>query len=100
MRARGLLSGVVVAASVLCILLVAPRAAWSCDLCAIYTGSLLQESKTGPQLGIAEQITDFGSIREDGHSVANSENAWLKSSITQIVVGYAITPRIAVQANI
>jgi hypothetical protein len=80
--------------------LVAPPHAAACDLCAIYTGSLMQQEKTGLQLGVAEQYTDFGSVREDGHAAKNPDDEWLQSSITQIVVGYAITPKIAVQANI
>jgi hypothetical protein len=80
--------------------LFAPIGAEACDLCAIYTGSLMQQEKTGPQLGIAEQYTDFGSVREDGHSAPNPDDEWMKSSITQLVVGYAITSKVAVQANI
>src|SRR4051794_17704896 len=51
--------------------LIASPPARACDLCAIYTGSLMQQDKTGVMLGVAEQYTDFASIREDNQSVPN-----------------------------
>jgi len=72
----------------------------ACDLCAIYTGSLMRQDKTGLMLGASEQFTYFDDIRQDDHSVPNPDNEWMSSSITQLVVGYQITPRLGVQANV
>ncbi|MFN2426302.1 MAG: hypothetical protein ABR587_07630 [Candidatus Binatia bacterium] len=74
--------------------------AQACDICAIYTGSLMREDKTGFILGASEQFTDYGSIREDDKSVPNPDNEWMTSSITQLVVGYQLTRNFGVQANV
>lgn len=75
-------------------------ASGACDICAIYTGTLMQQEKTGFFTGIAEQYTDFGTIRTDGVSVPNSHHEYIHSSITQLVVGYAPTSWLGVQANV
>ena len=72
----------------------------ACDLCAIYTGSLMQQDKTGLWLAIGEQYTNFNTIRVDGDKVANPDNEWIHSSITQLLVGHTITRRFGVQMNI
>lgn len=81
-------------------LAIAVAPARACDICAIYTGSLMRQDKTGVFLGVSEQFTYFGGIREDDRSVPNPDNEWMSSSITQLVVGYQVTPKIGVQANV
>ncbi|HXC52722.1 MAG TPA: hypothetical protein VN634_17695 [Candidatus Limnocylindrales bacterium] len=81
-------------------ILASPLPARACDLCSIYTGSLLQQHKTGLLLGVAEQYTLFGTVRVDGKKVPNEANEWVHSSITQLLVGYTFTPRIGVQMNV
>jgi len=81
-------------------LVIAVAPTHACDICAIYTGSLMRQDKTGVVLGVSEQFTYFGGIREDDRSVPNPDNEWMSSSITQLVVGYQLTPRIGVQANV
>jgi hypothetical protein len=74
--------------------------AQACDLCAIYTGSLMRQDKTGFFIGASEQFSYFGGIREDDHSVPNPQNEWMSSSITQLVAGSQATPQLGVQANV
>jgi hypothetical protein len=81
--------------------LAAPPRAGACDLCAIYTGSLLQQEKTGLFLGIAEQYSDFDNVHEDGsHEVPNTNHEWIHSSITQLVGGWSFRPWIGAQVNV
>jgi hypothetical protein len=70
----------------------------SCDLCAIYTGTLMQQRKVGPWLGVFEQYSNFGTIKMGRDNVANSHDEWVRSSVTQLAVGYAFTPWLGVQA--
>ena len=77
----------------------APQAA-ACDICAIYTGSLMQQDKTGFWLGLGQQYSDFGSVRTDDRSVPNSHDEWLRSSITQVVAGWSFTPKLGLQVNV
>jgi hypothetical protein len=72
----------------------------ACDLCAIYTGSLMRQEKTGLYVAASEQFTSFGTIREDRRSVPNPGNEWVRSSITQLAVGWQALPWLGVQANL
>jgi len=89
-----------VLASLTLALATAATPAHSCDICAIYTGSLMQQGKTGLILGASEQFTNFDSIRVDDHNAPNPGNEWMRSSITQLVVGYQATPNFGMQANL
>lgn len=77
-----------------------PSSSTACDICAIYTGTMMQEEKTGPWLSVAEQYSDFGSILTDGQDTPNPDNEWLHSSVTQLVAGYAFRPWLGAQANV
>jgi hypothetical protein len=77
----------------------APPAA-ACDLCAIYTGSLMRQEKTGFYIAVSEQFTSFGTIRQDRRSVPNPDNEWVRSSITQVAAGWQLLPWLGVQANL
>lgn len=96
-RRRGLLLALVALPAVLTL---QAEPAASCDLCAIYTATQLQESKTGFRLGVAEQYTRFNTLQQGGDKVPNPANEWLNSSITQFLFGYNFTPRIGVQVNV
>ena len=78
---------------------VAPRA-HACDVCAVYTATELRERRTGFRLGVAEQITSFTTLQRDGEEVDNTAGERLLSSITQVIAGYGITPRLGVQLNL
>src|SRR4029077_10825751 len=49
---------------------------------------------------VAEQFTHFGTVQIDGDEVANPTGQYLDSSITQIVAGYGINDRFALQINV
>ncbi|HYC57510.1 MAG TPA: hypothetical protein VEL28_21440 [Candidatus Binatia bacterium] len=72
----------------------------ACDLCAIYTGTIMQEDKTGFFLGAAEQYTSFGTLRLDGEKAPNPQNEWMRSSITQLAAGYRFAPWVSLQVNV
>ena len=81
----------------------------ACDLCGCYTPQL----NTMPQMNytllpwargcygaVGEQFTRFGTLQLDGEEVANPTDQYLNSSITQIVAGYQINSRFALQMNV
>src|SRR5215475_4117822 len=83
--------------------------AQACDLCGCYTPQL----NTIPQMNytllpwtrgwygaVGEQFTRFGTLQLDGEEVANPTGQYLNSSITQIVAGYQIGSRFALQINL
>lgn len=76
-----------------------PLRTLACDICAIYTATELQESRTGLRLGLAEQFTRFATLQADGHKIDNPAHERLESSITQLIVGYGWHPRFLLQLN-
>jgi hypothetical protein len=49
---------------------------------------------------VGEQFTHFGTLQFDGNEIANPTGQYLDSSITQLVAGYDITSRFALQINV
>lgn len=92
--------GTIVRAAALVALLIEPRLARACDLCAIYTTTEGREAQTGPRLGIGEQYTDFGTLKNNGETFPNPFGEFLRSSITQVFAGYNFFPRVGVQLNL
>ena len=86
-------------AVVLLLLLVGGRA-FACDLCAIYIGVEERQSRPGLFAGVAEQYSDYDTIQRSGEEVPNLAGERLHSFITQLVLGYNFTPRIAIQLNL
>ena len=99
------------------LLMVAAPVLPGCDLCGCYTpqletlppdpGSLDQPSvRSSPQfasrfyVALAEQFTHFGTLQEDGQEIANPTGQYLDSSNTQLVAGYSISSRLALQLNL
>lgn len=76
------------------------RPAAACDVCAVYTATEMGESRTGFRLGLAEQYSRFGTIKRDGDEIDNVADERVDSSITQVLFGYGITPRLGVQLNV
>jgi len=74
--------------------------AYACDLCAIYTATEVMQSRTGFHLGVGEQFTRFGTLQQSGKEVPNPNDEHLNSSITQVLLGYTVTPRFGLQLNI
>ncbi len=73
--------------------------AFACDLCAIYTGIEQRESRTGFFAGLAEQYSDYETWQDNGAKVPNPGER-LHSFITQVIAGYNLTPRVALQLNL
>jgi hypothetical protein len=78
-----------------------PRtAALACDICAVYTATEQGESRTGFRSGLAVQYTHYGTLQDGGHEVPNPHDESLDSVITQVILGYQLTPRIGFQLNL
>jgi hypothetical protein len=88
------------AVAVLCGRVAFVRPAAACDLCAIYTGTTMQEVLPGFSLSIAQQYTSFDTLQLDGDEIDNFDNERLQSSITQFVVGYTLNPRVQVGVSV
>ena len=93
----------------------------ACDLCGCYIPQLETVPRTSvdavsglPTAGasvsgrswaagffgaVGEQYTYFGTVQENGGKVPNPTGQYLDSSITQLVAGYTINGRLAVQLN-
>jgi hypothetical protein len=82
----------------------------ACDLCGCYTPQLeampgmeshpLFPALAGWYAAVGEQFTRFATVQVDGREVANPTGQYENSSITQIVAGYIINDRFALQLNI
>jgi len=77
----------------------APKEAYGCDLCAVYTATEVQEGRTGLRLAVGQQFTHFGTLRDSGKEVGNPGER-IDSSITQFIVGYNITDRFGLQLSL
>lgn len=83
--------------ALLATLVAAPAGA--CDICAVYTASEMRELRAGLRLGVAEQFTRFTTRQLDSVEKPNPGEE-MTSSITQLVLGYGLTPRVGVQLNL
>ena len=81
----------------------------ACDLCGCYTPQLetmpgmepsAHEWWNGFYFAAAEQFTHFGTVQVDGREVSNPTGQYENSSITQLVAGYTINDRFALQLNV
>ena len=81
-----------------------------CDLCGCYTPQLEAMPQmepmsspswlTGWYAAISEQFTHFGTLQFNGGKIDNPTGQYENSSITQLVAGYDITSRFALQVNV
>jgi hypothetical protein len=60
----------------------------------------LASATRGFEASLFEQYTYFGTLQEDGDKVSNPADQKIDSSITQLVLGYRINNRVAVQFNL
>jgi hypothetical protein len=78
----------------------------ACDLCGCYTPQLeampgMDSMKAmGWYAAIGEQFTHFGTVQMNGDEIDNPSGQYENSSITQLVAGYDINSRFAVQFSI
>lgn len=77
---------------------VSPVAA--CDLCAVYTATIMPDHKPGVWLGLGQQFTSFGTVRDGTGKEANPASEWMESSITQVAIGWSSGERWGMQLNI
>ena len=49
---------------------------------------------------VSEQFTHFGTLQLDGNEVPDPTGQYLNSSITQLVAGYTLNKRLAIQLNV
>jgi hypothetical protein len=97
----------------LCLLVFVAAAAVTsraCDLCGCYTPQLnampQMESSFSPSWAggiygaVGEQFSRFATLQLDGSEIANPTGQYLNSSITQLVTGYDVTSRFALQINL
>lgn len=80
--------------------LVSASSAQACDLCAVYASLEAKEAAKGWSVGIFEQYTHFGTLREEGERVSNPLEQQMNSSITQAFVGYQFSSTFGIQANV
>jgi len=72
----------------------------ACDLCSIYAASEAGGGAgSGFYGGVAEQYTSFGTLQDSGQKIAN-DGEYIHSSTSQLFVGYNISDRLGVQANL
>ena len=81
----------------------------ACDLCGCFTPQLqtivggppaLFPGSQGIYAAVAEQFTHFGTMQFEGHEVSNPTGQYENSAITQLVAGYELTSRFALQLNV
>jgi hypothetical protein len=96
----------------LILLLFASGASWSraCDLCGCYLPQLetmpdMEQTELFPKMkgwyaSVAEQFTRFATVQVDGREVPNPTGQYENSSITQLIAGYSINDRFALQLNL
>jgi len=72
----------------------------ACDLCAIYRSKEAKSSGPGLNIGVFEQFTHFGTMRQDGHKTDNPAGQRLDSFITQFILGYQVNDSFGLQLNL
>src|SRR5438105_1343921 len=83
---------------------------YACDLCGCYTPqveAMPGMEPAGPKSwwngfygAVAEQFTHFGTVLIDGREGPNLTGQYENSSITQVVAGYSVNDRLALQLNL
>jgi hypothetical protein len=80
-----------------------------CDLCGCYTPQMQMVMATestpfgwlnGWYAAVGEQFTHFGTVQIDGNEAANPTGQYENSSVTQVVAGYTINSRFALQVSL
>jgi hypothetical protein len=72
----------------------------ACDFCACELPSLGIDNRPGWHAGVSEQFTHFGTLLQDGQTIANPAGEYLDSSITQFIIGYDFSRALGVQLNV
>jgi len=73
----------------------------ACDLCSAFSATEAEGiSSSGWNASLATQFTHFSTLRLNGDELANESRQRLDSTITQLVISRALTPRFALQFNV
>jgi len=72
----------------------------ACDSCGCHMPSDLTPADPGWNAGIMEQYTDFGTLTDEGRKVDNIFGQYMRSSTTQLTIGYRGDERWAIAAFI
>ena len=72
----------------------------ACDFCACELPDMGLGNHIGWRVSVSEQFTHFGTLRQDGRTIANPGGESLDSSITQIIIGYDFAHALGVQVNV
>ena len=72
----------------------------ACDLCPCDLPSMDLKSTAGWHARVSEQFTHFGTLQQDGHTIANPAGEYLDSSITQFIIGYDFSRALGVQFSV
>ncbi len=68
----------------------------ACDLCCLPTAP--NHGGRGLSVGLHEQFSHLATVREDGDKIANDENQYLNSSLTQLAISNRFQPWLSAQA--
>ncbi|MEO6787375.1 MAG: hypothetical protein ABI318_14680 [Chthoniobacteraceae bacterium] len=72
----------------------------ACDFCGCDLPTLGFDYQPGWHFRVSEQFTHFGTLQQDGHTIANPAGEYLDSSITQFIIGYDFAHALGVQLNV
>ncbi|MEO6740915.1 MAG: hypothetical protein ABIP20_11730 [Chthoniobacteraceae bacterium] len=72
----------------------------ACDFCVCELPEMGLGNHTGWHVSVSEQFTRFGTLQQDGQTIANPGGEYLDSSITQFVIGYDFAHALGVQLNV
>ena len=72
----------------------------ACDFCVCELPDMGLGNHTGWRATVSEQFTHFGTLRQDGHTIANPAGESLDSSITQFIIGCDFAHALGVQVNV
>jgi hypothetical protein len=79
--------------------LMVPPPVPACDLCALYTAVAERDDRRGFGIDVGEQYTEFGTRQEGSEEVSNP-GEYLRSSITQVLLGYNVNRHVGIQLGL
>ena len=89
-----------VVSSLFVVMLARPGPSAACDICAIYNATEVLETRTGWNTGVGQQYSHLTTLKLNDETVDNTTGERLNSSITQLLLGYTVHPRVGVQLSV
>ena len=72
--------------------------AFACDICAVHNLLSVDEGdKNSWSLGLSEQLSSYGKIQQNDDTISNPSEQYLRSSVTQLSLGYKPLERLGFQ---